>query len=183
MKIQSVTVFCGSKSGNKPGFTQQAIELGTALGKNGIQLVYGGGGKGIMGAIADAVLDNHGKVLGIMPKLLLEWEAQHEGLTELIVTETMHDRKKILYDKADVAIILPGGMGTMDELFEMLTWNNLNIHQKKVIILNWEGFYTPLIALMDHMHAEGFMYEDWKTRIIVAKDAQEVMETINAWSE
>ena len=183
MKIQSVTVFCGSKSGNQPGFINQAKELGTALGENDIQLVYGGGGKGIMGAIADAVLAKNGKVLGIMPKLLLEWEAQHRGLTELIVTETMHDRKKILYDKADVAIILPGGMGTMDELFEMLTWNNLNIHQKKVIVLNWEGFYTPLIALMDHMHAEGFMYEDWKTRIIVVKDAQEVMETINAWSE
>ncbi len=183
MKIQSVTVFCGSKSGNQLGFINQAKELGTALGKNGIQLVYGGGGKGIMGAIADAVLAKNGKVLGIIPKLLLEWEAQHQGLTELIVTETMHDRKKILYDRADVAIILPGGMGTMDELFEMLTWNNLNIHQKKVIILNWEGFYTPLIALMDHMHTEGFMYEDWKTRIIVVKDAKEVMETISAWSE
>ncbi len=183
MKIQSVTVFCGSKSGNQAGFTNQAIELGHALGESGIQLVYGGGGKGIMDAIANAVLAKDGKVLGIIPKLLLEWEAQHEGLTELIVTETMHDRKKILYDKADVAIILPGGMGTMDELFEMLTWNNLNIHQKKVIILNWEGFYTPLIALMDHMHTEGFMYDDWKNRIIVAKDAQEVMQTINAWSE
>lgn len=183
MKIQSVTVFCGSKSGNQPGFTLQANELGNALGEAGIQLVYGGGGKGIMGAIANAVLAKNGKVLGIIPKLLLEWEAQHEGLTELIVTETMHDRKKILYDKADVAIILPGGMGTMDELFEMLTWNNLNIHQKKVIILNWEGFYSPLIALMDHMHTEGFMYDNWRNRITIADDAKAVMATINAWSE
>jgi uncharacterized protein (TIGR00730 family) len=183
MKIKSVTVFCGSKSGNQTGFTNQATLLGKALGENEIQLVYGGGGKGIMGAIANAVLANNGMVIGIIPKLLLEWEAQHQGLTELIVTDTMHDRKKILYDKADVAIILPGGMGTMDELFEMLTWNNLNIHQKKVIILNWEGFYTPLISLMDHMHTEGFMYEDWRTRITVVKDANEVMETINAWSE
>jgi uncharacterized protein (TIGR00730 family) len=183
MKIQSVTVFCGSKSGNQIGFTNQAIELGTALAENGIQLVYGGGGKGIMGAIADAVLSKNGKVIGIIPKLLLEWEAQHEGLTELIVTETMHDRKKILYDKADVAIILPGGMGTMDELFELLTWNNLNIHQKKVIVLNWEGYYSPLIAMMEHMHGAGFMYDDWRGRITVAKDADEVMQTINAWSE
>lgn len=183
MKIQSVTVFCGSKSGNQPGFTHQAIALGNALGEARIQLVYGGGGKGIMGAIANAVLEKNGKVLGIIPKLLLEWEAQHEGLTELIVTETMHDRKKILYDKADVAIILPGGMGTMDELFEMLTWNNLNIHQKKVIILNWEGFYSPLIALMDHMHTEGFMYDNWRNRISIADDAKAVMATINAWSE
>lgn len=183
MKIQSVTVFCGSKSGNHPGFIDQAIILGNALGTGGIQLVYGGGGKGLMGAIANAVLAKHGKVIGIIPKLLLEWEAQHEGLTELIVTETMHDRKKILYDKADVAIILPGGMGTMDELFEMLTWNNLNIHQKKVIVLNWEGYYAPLIDMMDHMHSAGFMYDDWRSRITIAKDATEVMDTINAWNE
>jgi uncharacterized protein (TIGR00730 family) len=117
-----------------------------------------------------------------MPQLLLEWEAQHQGLTELIVTETMHDRKKILFEKADVAIILPGGMGTMDELFEMLTWNNLNIHQKKVIVLNWEGYYSPLIAMMEHMHNEGFMYDDWRDRITVAKDAEAVMQTIHAWS-
>lgn len=183
MKIQSVTVFCGSKSGNQVGFTSQAIALGNALGENGIQLVYGGGGKGIMGAIADAVLAKNGKVVGVIPKLLLEWEAQHVGLTELIVTETMHDRKKILYDKADVAIILPGGMGTMDELFELLTWNNLNIHQKKVVVLNWEGFYTPLITLLDHMHTSGFMYDNWRSRITIAKDAHEVMETLSAWSE
>lgn len=183
MKIQSVTVFCGSKSGNQVGFTSQAIALGNALGENGIQLVYGGGGKGIMGAIADAVLAKNGKVVGVIPKLLLEWEAQHVGLTELIVTETMHDRKKILYDKADVAIILPGGMGTMDELFELLTWNNLNIHQKKVVVLNWEGFYTPLINLLDHMHTSGFMYDNWRSRITIAKDANEVMDTLSAWSE
>jgi uncharacterized protein (TIGR00730 family) len=182
MKIQSVTVFCGSKSGNQYGFTNQAIELGNALAENGIQLVYGGGGKGIMGSIADAVLAKNGKVVGIMPQLLLDWEAQHQGLTELIVTETMHDRKKILFEKADVAIILPGGMGTMDELFEMLTWNNLNIHQKKVIVLNWEGYYSPLIAMMEHMHNEGFMYDDWRDRITVAKDAEAVMQTIHAWS-
>jgi len=182
MKIQSVTVFCGSKSGNQYGFTNQAIELGNALAENGIQLVYGGGGKGIMGSIADAVLAKNGKVVGIMPQLLLDWEAQHQGLTELIVTETMHDRKKILFEKADVAIILPGGMGTMDELFEMLTWNNLNIHQKKVIVLNWEGYYSPLIAMMEHMHNEGFMYDDWRNRITVAKDAEAVMQTIHAWS-
>jgi uncharacterized protein (TIGR00730 family) len=183
MKILSVTVFCGSKSGNQIGFTNQAIELGNALGENGIQLVYGGGGKGMMGTIADAVLAKNGKVIGIIPKLLLEWEAQHEGLTELIVTETMHDRKKILFDKADVAVILPGGIGTMDELFEMLTWNNLNIHQKKVIVLNWEGYYTPLIAMMEHMHNEGFMYDDWSNRITFVKDAEAVMQTINALGE
>ncbi len=183
MKIQSVTVFCGSKPGNQPGFIDQAIALGNALGESRIQLVYGGGGKGIMGAIANAVLEKNGKVVGIIPKLLLEWEAQHAGLTELIVTDTMHERKKILYDKADVAIVLPGGMGTMDELFEMLTWNNLNIHQKKVIILNWKGYYLPLIALMEHMQTEGFMYDDWRTRIIVVNNAQEVMDTINALNE
>jgi uncharacterized protein (TIGR00730 family) len=136
-----------------------------------------------MGAIANAVLAKNGEVTCIIPSLLLEWEAQNEGLTELIVTDTMHERKKLLYDKADVAIVLPGGMGTMDELFEMLTWNNLNIHQKKVIILNWEGFYTPLISLLDHMNTQGFMYDDWRERIIIATDADDIMNQINDLSE
>lgn len=183
MKIKSVTVFCGSKPGHQAGFVDQAINLGNALAKEGIRLIYGGGNKGIMGAIANAVLANNGEVTGIIPRLLLEWEAQHEGLTELIVTDTMHERKKLLYDKADVAIVLPGGMGTMDELFEMLTWNNLNIHQKKVIILNWEGFYTPLISLLDQMNTQGFMYDQWRERIIIAKDAADIMNQINDLSE
>jgi uncharacterized protein (TIGR00730 family) len=167
MKIKALTVFCGSKSGNNPSFLQAATVLGNLLAQENIELVYGGGNKGLMGALANGCLDQGGKVIGIMPKLLLEWEAQHTGLTELIITENMHDRKKILYEKGDAGLVLPGGMGTLDELFEMLTWNNLKIHNKKVFILNIDGCYNSLIQLLENMDTNGFMYDNWKDRIIV----------------
>jgi hypothetical protein len=176
MKTNAVTVFCGSKSGNKKGYVENAIQLGQGLAKNGITLVYGGGNTGIMGAIANASLEAGGKVVGIIPKLLLEWEAQHEGLTELIVTEDMHSRKRLLYEKGDAAIILPGGMGTMDELFELLTWNNLSIHAKKVYVLNWEGYYDALIALLKTMEVEGFSYEHWEDRFIVCETTEAILQ-------
>ncbi|MFA9205432.1 MAG: TIGR00730 family Rossman fold protein [Burkholderiaceae bacterium] len=167
MKIKSLSVFCGSKSGKNTSFLTAATALGNLLAQENIELVYGGGNKGLMGALANGCLDQGGKVIGIMPKLLLEWEAQHTGLTELIITETMHERKKILYEKGDAALVLPGGMGTLDELFEMLTWNNLKIHSMKVFILNIDGYYDALIYLLDKMDTEGFMYDNWKERIIV----------------
>jgi uncharacterized protein (TIGR00730 family) len=179
MKMKAVTVFCGSKSGHKEAYTQQAIELGQGLAQKGIQLVYGGGGKGIMGAIADACLSKGGKVLGIIPKLLLEWEAQHAGLTELIVTEDMHSRKLLLYDNCDAAIILPGGMGTLDELFEMLTWNNLRIHDKKVYVLNMHGYYDHLLGLLDQMEQEGFLYDNWRDRFIVCENAKSILSALS----
>jgi uncharacterized protein (TIGR00730 family) len=178
MKINAVTVFCGSKPGNDPLYVNSAKQLGIGLAKRGISLVYGGGNKGIMGAIANSVLDAGGKVIGIIPQLLLEWEAQHEGLTELIVTESMHARKLLLYDKCDVAIVLPGGMGTMDELFEMLTWNNLGIHQKKVYILNVNECYNALIQLLDTMDQQGFMYESWRSRLIVCENVDVLMDVL-----
>ena len=167
MKIKALTVFCGSKSGNNPSFLSTAAALGNLLAQENIELVYGGGNKGLMGALANGCLDQGGKVIGIMPKLLLEWEAQHTGLTELIITENMHDRKKILYEKGDAGLVLPGGMGTLDELFEMLTWNNLKIHNKKVFVLNIDGYYDALIQLLENMDTNGFMYDNWKDRIIV----------------
>lgn len=180
MKIKAVTVFCGSKTGNNEAYQTAATQLGSGLAKNGIQLVYGGGGKGIMGAIADASLQNGGKVLGIIPRLLLEWEAQHTGLSELIITEDMHSRKLLLYDKCDAAIILPGGMGTLDELFEMLTWNNLRIHSKKVYLLNINGYYNHLIQLLDHFEKEGFLYDQWRDRFIVCEDAETILQSLIA---
>ena len=172
MKIKALTVFCGSKSGNNPSFLSAAAALGNLLAQENIELVYGGGDKGLMGAVANGCLDQGGKVIGIMPKLLLEWEAQHTGLTELIVTENMHDRKKILYEKGDAGLVLPGGMGTLDELFEMLTWNNLKIHNKKVFILNIDGYYDALIQLLENMDTNGFMYDNWKDRIIVCSSIE-----------
>lgn len=176
MKINAVTVFCGSKPGNDALFVNEAKALGMQLAQKGIELVYGGGNKGIMGAVANACLDAGGKVVGIIPQLLLEWEAQHDGLTELIVTESMHARKLLLYDKCDVAIVLPGGMGTLDELFEMLTWNNLKIHTKKVYILNANGYYDALIQLLDTMDLQGFMYDQWRDRLIVCANVSEITD-------
>jgi uncharacterized protein (TIGR00730 family) len=167
MQIKALTVFCGSKSGANPNFLKEAILLGNLLAQKNIDLVYGGGNKGLMGAVANGCLDQGGKVIGIMPKLLLEWEAQHTGLTELIITEDMHERKKILYEKGEAGLVLPGGMGTLDELFEMLTWNNLKIHNKKIFILNIDGYFDALIHLLDNMDANEFMYDHWKDRIIV----------------
>ena len=172
MKIKALTVFCGSKSGNNPSFLSAAAALGNLLAQENIELVYGGGNKGLMGAVANGCLDQGGKVIGIMPKLLLEWEAQHTGLTELIITENMHDRKKILYEKGEAGLVLPGGMGTLDELFEMLTWNNLKIHNKKVFILNIDGYYDALIQLLENMDTSGFMYDNWKDRIIVCSSIE-----------
>ena len=134
-KINSVAVFCGSKSGANPLFIEHAKQLGKLLAQQNIKLIYGGGSIGIMGGLANAMLDNKGKVVGIIPKLLVEWEQQHNNLTELIVTDDMHSRKKLLYEMSDAAIILAGGYGTLDELFELITWNNLKIHEKKVYIL------------------------------------------------
>jgi len=179
MKISAVTIFCGSKVGNDPAFEAAATLLGKLLAGSNLKIIYGGGSKGIMGAVANAALSEGGEVIGIIPKLLLEWEAQHNGLTELIVTETMHERKLLLYDKGDAAIVLPGGMGTLDELFEMLTWNNLKIHDKKVFILNTNGYYNALIALMDTMDTQGFLYDNWRNRLIVCSSAEEIIEILS----
>lgn len=177
MKISSVTIFCGSKLGNLHEYELQAVALGKLLAQNNRTIIYGGGSKGIMGAVANASLAEGGNVIGIIPKLLLEWEAQHDGLTELIVTETMHERKLLLYDKGDAAIVLAGGMGTLDELFEMLTWNNLKIHDKKVFILNTRGYYDALIHLLDTMELQGFLYDNWRDRLIICSSAEEIIES------
>ena len=174
MKIKSLTVFCGSKPGKKPAYILEAAALGEWLALNEVDLIYGGGNKGVMGAVANACLDNGGKVIGIIPKLLLEWEAQHTGLTELIITDDMHDRKKLLYEKCDAAMVLPGGIGTMDELFEMLTWNNLKIHNKKLYILNVAGYYNALIELLENFDTEEFMYQDWKEKLVVILSTAEL---------
>lgn len=168
--IRSLAVFCGSKSGNNPAFEKQAAELGSLLAAKDVLLIYGGGGKGIMGAVANAVLEGGGKVTGIIPHLLTEWEHHHKWITELIVVEDMHTRKKMLYEKCDAAIILPGGFGTMDEMFEMLTWNQLNIHNKKIFILNTGGFYDALISLLQQMQQESFLYDKIEDRICVLTD-------------
>ncbi len=179
MATSSIAVFCGSQSGNNPLYEQHARELGKYLGSNHIRLIYGGGSKGLMGAVADAVMANGGEVVGIIPELLIGWEHQHEGITDLQIVEDMHSRKKIMYDLSDAAIILPGGYGTLDELFEMLTWNTLRIHEKKIIMLNTAGYYNHLLAHIRFMQESKFLYENWEERILLANTVEEVISFLN----
>jgi uncharacterized protein (TIGR00730 family) len=178
MNISSVAVFCGSHSGKNPIFMQHAAELGKLIAILKLKLVYGGGKKGLMGAIADAVLEHQGQVMGVIPKILIEWEQQHEGLTELAIVPDMHTRKKTIYDMSDAAIVMPGGFGTMDEFFEMLTWNQLKIHDKKIYILNSDGYYNNLILYLKQAEKEGFLYEAVEERIIVCDSPVDIFNKI-----
>ena len=167
MPIHSLAVFCGSKNGNNPLYKEHTIQLGKLMAENNITLIYGGGNVGIMGTIADEVMNNGGKVIGVIPKVLVDWERQHDSITELLVVDNMHIRKKKMYDLCDAAIILPGGFGTLDELFEMVTWNQLSIHDKLIFILNSGGYYNHLIAHISQMQQEGFLYEEAQKRVII----------------
>ena len=172
MACRRIAVFCGSKSGLNGAYTTDARELGYLMARHQIALVYGGGNKGLMGTIADAVMESHGEVIGVIPEILLNWEHQHEGITDLRIVADMHVRKKMMYELSYAAIVLPGGNGTLDELFEMLTWNTLQIHNKKIVLLNSGGYYDHLIAHVEKMAAENFLYEDWKSRLIVCNTAE-----------
>lgn len=174
MKIENLTVFCGSKTGNDPLFMQHASQLGELLAKQNITLVYGGGNKGLMGALANAALRHGGRVTGIMPHILAVPEHAHTGLTQMYEVEDMHTRKKLLYEKGDAALVLPGGYGTMDEFFEMLTWNQLNIHDKKIYIVNTNGFYDDLISLIRKMEEQNFLYQTVANRIIIVSSPEEL---------
>jgi uncharacterized protein (TIGR00730 family) len=158
MQLKSVVVFCGSKCGNNPLFEQHARQLGNLLGEHHIHLVYGGSNRGLMGAVADGALEKGGSVTGIIPELLNSFEQQHDRITELIVVENMHTRKHLLYQKADGAIVLPGGFGSLDELFEILTWNQIGVHKKPIYLLNSGGFYDAMLQHITTMEQEGFLY-------------------------
>lgn len=140
------------------------------MAAHGVKLVYGGGSAGLMGIIADSVMKDGGCVTGVIPKILLEWEVQHRGITELIISDDMHARKRTIYSLCDAALILPGGFGTLDELFEIVTWNQLTIHDKNIYILNSGGFYDHLIRHIGVMKEENFLYEDAISRITIIND-------------
>ena len=178
MAITSMAVFCGSRTGKNQLYLQHASELGTLLAKNNITIVYGGSNKGIMGAVANAALEMNGRVIGVMPKILLEWEHQHLGLTELHEVADMHVRKAMLYEKCDAAIILPGGYGTLDEFFEMLTWNQLSIHDKKIFILNSAGFYDHLIEHLKQMEKDDFLYDKISARLTIIRVPAEIQSQL-----
>jgi hypothetical protein len=178
MKISSLAVFCGSKTGKNPVFTQHAAELGKMLSKNNITLIYGGGNVGIMGVLANTVMENGGKVIGVIPRKLVEWERQHEGITELMVVEDMHSRKKRMYDLCDAALILPGGFGTLDEMFEMITWNQLSIHNKKIYLLNSDNYFEHLLQHLYRMEEQDFLYEKVTDRIEVLGEPAHLLTRI-----
>jgi uncharacterized protein (TIGR00730 family) len=178
MAIQSLAVFCGSKNGNNPEFARHATALGKLMAENNIRLIYGGGSAGLMGIIADSVMQYGGHVTGFIPKILLEWEVQHRGITELVICDDMHERKKRIYSVSDAAIILPGGFGTLDELFEIVTWNQLTIHDKEIYILNSGGFYNHLVQHIELMKQENFLYDDAIKRITLLDEPADLLNYI-----
>lgn len=176
MDYKRIAVFCGSRKGGNPQFEMHAQELGYLLAENNIELIYGGGSRGLMGVVADAVMEKGGKVMGVIPEILVQWEAQHKNITDLRVVSDMHARKKMIYELCDAAVILPGGFGTLDEVFEMLTWNTLQIHDRKIYFLNSGGFYHHLVAHIRSMADEDFLYEDWQHRIAVVNEPADIFK-------
>lgn len=161
--MKSICVYCGSNAGNKPAYAERAIALGTRIAQEKLALVYGGGNVGLMGIVADAVLEADGEVIGVIPQQLVEWEVAHRGVTRLEIVANMHERKARMFDLSDGFVALPGGFGTLDEMFEMLTWRQLGLGDKPCAFLDVDGFYEPLLAMMDRMVAERFLHADQRT--------------------
>ncbi len=156
MTAKSVCVYCGSRAGALPAYAQAARDLGKSLADEGWRLVYGAGDVGLMGETARAAQAGGADTFGVIPQHLVDWEVGKTDLTRYVVTETMHERKKVMFVNADAVVVLPGGAGSLDELFEVLTWRQLGLHHKPVVILNTEGYWDPLRALVDHVIDQGF---------------------------
>lgn len=177
--MKSISVFCGSNSGTQKTYTAQAMLLGRELARREIGLIYGGGKIGMMGAVADGVLSNGGKAVGVIPDFLMSKEIAHDGLTELIVHETMHDRKAMMNELSDGVVVLPGGFGTMDELFEMLTWAQLGLHKKPIGILNIEGYYDSMLRMIQEMVDAGFVKRVNQEMFMVSDKIHELLTEMN----
>lgn len=156
MPIQSVAVFCGSRLGNNPAYAEAARTLGKGMAEAGMTLVYGGGRVGLMGEVADAVLASGGRVHGVIPEFLKKWEVEHQGVTEMQVTDGMHSRKHRMFELSDAVVALPGGIGTLDETIEILSWRQLRLHTKPILICNVLGWAQPFISAVDAAVAQGF---------------------------
>lgn len=177
--MKRITVFCGSSFGTDNIYKLQATLLGQALAKRNIELVYGGANVGLMGAVADGALKNGGRVIGVLPGFLKDKEIAHEQLTELIMVESMHERKSKMNELCDGVIALPGGYGTLEEFFEMLTWGQLGLHKKPVAILNIDGFYDPLIKLVQTMVDKGFLKPVNQQMLLIGGDIDELIDQMN----
>jgi uncharacterized protein (TIGR00730 family) len=174
-KIRTVCVYCGSSPGADPAFMEAARRFGELLATDGVGLVYGGGSRGLMGAVATAVLDHGGHVTGIIPEFLQNREQTLKRAQEVIVTPDMHVRKQTMFDKADAFVALPGGIGTLEELVEQLTWAQLGRHKKPILILNIRGFWDPLCALLDHMRGMEFIRAELGVALLVADTPDEIL--------
>ncbi len=184
--LKSVCVYCGSGVGQNPVYAETARILGRALAESGVALVYGGGGLGLMGEVARATLAGGGKVTGIIPEFLTAREHMLEEVTDLVVTQDMHQRKRLMYEKSDAFIALPGGIGTLEELVEQLTWSQLGQHRKPIVLANIAGFWTPFLKLLEHMRQEAFIRPGLEVRFGVVDDAHQIVphvKTLFAQSE
>lgn len=179
--MKRICVFCGSKPGNRPAYVESARALGQALVERGLGLVYGGASVGVMTEIADTVLANGGEVIGVIPETLLQREVAHNGLSALHVVGTMHERKALMASRADAFIGLPGGFGTFEELFEVITWGQLGIHRKPVGLLNVEGYYDAFMALVDHAVEEGFVPPSHRKLILIDTTPEGLLDQLTAY--
>jgi len=176
--MKSLCVFCGSRSGTEAAYDEAASALGLALAAGGITLVYGGGRVGLMGVVADAALGAGGEVVGVIPRALLEREIAHTGLTDLRVVGSMHERKALMSELSEGFIALPGGTGTLEEFFEVLTWAQLGEHRKPCGLLNAGRYYDPLLAVFDHMVQQGFLSEEHRAMVLVETEPEALLEAI-----
>jgi uncharacterized protein (TIGR00730 family) len=178
MPIENIAVFCASADGAHPIYRAAAVELGRALAERNIGVVYGGAKVGLMQAVAEAALQAGGKVIGVIPTILVDHEVAHRGLTELHITDTMHTRKALIGSRADAFIALPGGFGTFEELFEVLAWQTLKLHAKPIVLLNANGFYDKLLAFLDHCVEEGMLKPKNRAVILVANTVEQALQLL-----
>jgi uncharacterized protein (TIGR00730 family) len=177
--VRSICVYCGSSPGRNPAYTEAAKSLGRLMAESGIGLVYGGGGLGLMGEVARAVLAGGGRVTGIIPAFLTEKEHMLREVTDLVVVADMHERKRLMFDRSDAFIALPGGIGTLEELVEQLTWAQLGRHSKPIVLFNAEGFWAPFLALLDHLRREAFIRVSMDVRFSAADSAEAVLAAVH----
>ncbi|OLP47848.1 LOG family protein [Allorhizobium taibaishanense] len=185
--IRSICVYCGSRPGRDPEYMAAGRALGRSIAAHGLRLVYGGGTKGIMGAVASGVLSAGGQVTGIIPEFLVDMEATRHSLgqlNELIITEDMHQRKHKMFERADAFVTLPGGIGTLEEIVEIMTWGQLGQHEKPMVFANVNGFWAPMLELLNHMRQEGFVHTGHKVQPLVIDDVEAIVPTIiGRWEE
>ncbi|NHC34554.1 LOG family protein [Scytonema millei] len=179
--MESICIFCGSSTGNRSIYQEAAQAMGEAIARRGLSLVYGGGNVGLMGMVADAALAAGGEVIGVIPKFLVDKEIAHNGLTQLHVVDSMHDRKALMTELADAFIALPGGYGTLEEFCEILTWAQLGLHQKPQGLLNVEGYYNPLLQLFDRAVTEEFLKSELRSLVLESSVPEDLLNLLASY--